>query len=88
MFSVNAMVRSSRDEGVYYRRQDYAGLWRRLLVSTVDAVVALAGLLGLVLIGNAILPVSGVSLAFVTWLVLSYSVLRRLQTITRAHTGL
>jgi uncharacterized RDD family membrane protein YckC len=60
------------DEGVYYRRQDYAGFWRRLLVSTVDAVVALAGLLGLLLIWNAIMPVSGVSLAFLIWLLVGY----------------
>lgn len=66
------MVSSSRDEGVYYRGEDYAGLWRRVLVSTVDAVVGLAGLLGLMLIGDAILSASGVALAFVTWLGLSY----------------
>ena len=60
------------DEGVYYRRQDYAGFWRRVLVSTVDALVALAGLLGLLLIGNAIMPVSGVSLAFLIWLLVVY----------------
>jgi hypothetical protein len=40
------------DEGVYYRRQDYAGFWRRVLVSTVDAVVALAGLLGFFSLGT------------------------------------
>src|SRR5262245_53195483 len=39
--------RSRRDEGVYYRRQDYAGLWRRLLASSVDAVVALVVFIGL-----------------------------------------
>jgi uncharacterized RDD family membrane protein YckC len=69
---MSAMLSGSRDVAVYYRREDYAGFWRRVMVSTVDAVVALAGLLGLMLIGNAILPTSGVALGFMTWLVLFY----------------
>jgi uncharacterized RDD family membrane protein YckC len=60
------------DEGVYYRRQDYAGVWRRLLVSTVDTVVALAALLGLLLMRKAVMPVGGVSLAVLIWLVVAY----------------
>lgn len=60
------------DEGVYYWRHDYAGFWRRVLVSTVDAVVALAGLLVFLLIGYAIMPVSGVPFAFLIWLIVFY----------------
>lgn len=66
------MAPTGRDEGVYYRRQDYAGFWRRLLVSTIDALVALAGLLALLLIGNAVMPASGMPVAFFSWLILSY----------------
>jgi len=62
----------THDEGIYYRRRDYAGFWRRLFVSTVDAVVALAGLLGLMLIGNTMMPGNGMALAFVIWLILFY----------------
>ena len=69
---MSAIASSSRDEGVYYRREDYAGLWRRVLVSSVDAVVAFFGLLGLMLIGDAIPQASGLALAFVLWLVVSY----------------
>lgn len=66
------MSPTNHDEGVYYRRQDYAGLWRRLIVSILDAGVALAGLLGLTLIWNAIMPASTASMAFLIWLVASY----------------
>ena len=40
-FRVTVMVPSRRDEGVYYRRQDYAGLWRRPLAAILDAAVVL-----------------------------------------------
>jgi len=63
---------SNHDEGVYYRRQDYAGLWRRLAVSILDAGVGFAGLLGLTLIWNVIMPASVAWLAFLTWLVVCY----------------
>jgi uncharacterized RDD family membrane protein YckC len=71
-YASDAMGPGNLDEGVYYRRQDYAGFWRRVLVSSVDAIVALAGLLGLVLIGDSIMPISGVSLAFLIWLLVFY----------------
>jgi uncharacterized RDD family membrane protein YckC len=66
------MVPRSRDEGIYYRREDYAGLWRRILVSAVDAVVVFAGLVALLLVGDAILSASGAALGFLIWLVLAY----------------
>ena len=59
----------SRAEGLYYRRQDYAGLWRRLLAAIVDAIVVAAGLLALLLI----VPSAGsLFLAFMTWLAFSF----------------
>ncbi len=59
----------SRADGVYYRRQDYAGLWRRLLAAIVDAIVVLAGLFAVViwtpLAASMFLP-------FMAWLTLSF----------------
>jgi hypothetical protein len=69
---MSAIVSTGRDEGVFYRRDDYAGLWRRILVSTVDAVVALVGLLVVIVVGLAILPVGGAALGLLEWFVLSY----------------
>lgn len=60
------------DQGVYYRRQDYAGFWRRTVVAAVDVAVAFAALSVLTVIHEALLPTSGPALAFVLWLVLSY----------------
>lgn len=59
----------SRAEGVYYRRQDYASLWRRLLAAMVDAVVVVVGLIALLLVGEA--SADSVFLGFMTWLALS-----------------
>ena len=59
----------SRGEGVYYRRQDYAGLWRRLLAAIVDAIVVVVALIALLLSGTA--SAASVLLAFITWLALS-----------------
>jgi len=66
------MVSNGREEGIYYRREDYAGLWRRVLVSTVDALVAFAGLVALLLLGDTILAATGAALGFFTWLALAY----------------
>ena len=59
----------SHAEGVYYRRQDYASLWRRLLAAIVDAIVAVAGLFAL-LIGAP--SADALFLAFMAWVALSY----------------
>jgi uncharacterized RDD family membrane protein YckC len=59
----------SRAEGVYYQRQDYAGLWRRLLAAIVDAIVAVAGLFAL-LIGTP--STASVFLLLMVWLALFF----------------
>jgi hypothetical protein len=66
-------VNPSRAEGVYCRRQDYAGLWRRLLAASVDAFVIVTGLIAAVLIGEAL--ADSVFVGFMTWLVLSLAYL-------------
>jgi len=58
-----------RAEGVYYRREDYAGLWRRLLAAIVDAIVVVAALFALV-IGTP--SAASVFLTFIAWLALSF----------------
>ena len=70
---MRSTVNPSRAEGVYYRRQDYAGLWRRLLAASVDAFVIVTGLIAAVLIGEAL--ADSVFVGFMTWLVLSLAYL-------------
>jgi uncharacterized RDD family membrane protein YckC len=36
------MPETTDEEGVYFRREDYAGVWRRLLIEVIDFVVAFA----------------------------------------------
>jgi len=67
---IRPTVNLSRAEGVYYRRQDYAGLWRRLLAAIVDAFVAVAGLIAMLLVGEA--AADSVFLGFITWPALSF----------------
>ena len=41
---------SQSEEGVYYRREDYVGVWRRLLIETIDFGVASAFSLGVTIL--------------------------------------
>src|SRR5690349_7319917 len=62
-------VDQSRAEGVYYRHQDYAGLWRRLLAAIIDAIVAVTGLAVLAIwLPSAISAV----VTFTIWLALAF----------------
>lgn len=49
--------------GVYFRRNDYAGFWRRLLIDTVDLVVAGLVCLALFAVVWVVFPSAGLILA-------------------------
>jgi uncharacterized RDD family membrane protein YckC len=50
------MLKISNLEGVYYRRDDYAGVWRRLLIEVIDTIVAIAISVGVSVLLLAFLP--------------------------------
>lgn len=64
--------RTQHNDGVFFRQEDYAGLWRRLIADAVDVTVALVSL-SLVLTYRVALSVPWILVAFAYFVLLKGS---------------